>query len=134
MATPKTESKTTKIYSQASNDVVIPKYKDKKEKTGEQSQSKNVIEKAIIIRGGANVAYSASNKEKKETKFAVTEVNAEELEILKAHPGFMRRVSRGFITIGEAPEVLKADKSAQMTEDQLKAKTKAEVKTGKVED
>ena len=134
MATPKTENKTTKIYSQASNDVVIPKYKDKKEKAGEQSQSKNVIEKAIIIRGGANVAYSASNKLQKETKWAITEVNAEELEILKAHPGFMRRVSRGFITIGEAPEALKADKSAQMTETQLKAKTKAEVKTGKVED
>ena len=135
MATPKKEeNQITKIYSQASNDTVIPKYKDKGEKAGQQSQSNNVIEKAIIIRGGANVAFSASNKTQRNTKWAVTEVNAEELEILKDNPGFMRRVSRGFITIGEAPEVLKADKSAQMTEKQLKAKTKAEVKTGPVDE
>lgn len=132
--TAKETSKTTKIYSQASNDVVIPKYQDKGEKGENRSQSNNVIEKAIIIKGGANVAFSASNKTQRNTKWAVTEVNAEELEILKAHKGFMRRVSRGFITIDQAPEELKADKSAQLTKEQLSKKTKAKVETGPVEE
>lgn len=132
--TAKETSKTTKIYSQASNDVVIPQYKDKDEKDEKRSQSNNVIEKAIIIKGGANVAFSASNKTQRNTKWAVTEVNAEELEILKAHKGFMRRVERGFISIDQAPEELKADKSAQLTEKQLEAKTKAKASTGPVEE
>ena len=134
MATTAKETKLTKIYSQASNDVVITKHKDKGEKDGKKSQSNNVIEKAIIIKGGANVAYSASNKLQRNTKWAVTEVTAEELEILKAHKGFMRRVTRGFISIDQEPSELKADKSAQITEKQIKAKTKAEVKTGPVEE
>lgn len=134
MATTAKETKTTKIYSQASNDVVIPKYQDKGEKGEKRSQSNNVIDKAIIIKGGANVAFSASNKTQRNTKWAVTEVNAEELEILKAHKGFMRRVSRGFITIDQVPEELKADKSAQLTEKQLAAKTKAKASTGPVEE
>ena len=119
----------TKIYSQASNDFVLPTY-EKKEKG---TQSPHVIESAIIIKGGANVAFSASNKTARDTKAVITEVSASQLETLKAHKGFMRRVKRGYITIGEAPEALKADKSAQMTEAQIKAKTKAEVKTGKVD-
>jgi hypothetical protein len=121
----------TKIYSQASNDVVIAHYTKKKDT---KEQSNNVIESAIIITGGANVAFSASNKTQRETKWAVTEVSASELETLKAHPGFMRRVKAGFITIGEKPEELKADKSAQMTEAQLKAKSKATPKTGPVDE
>jgi len=133
MATP-AKNKLTKIYSQASNDVVIAKYENKGEKEGNKSQSNNVIEKAIIVKGGANVAYSASNKLQRNTKWAVTEVNAEDLEILKAHKGFMRRVKRGFITIDQEPAELKADKSAQLTKEQMKAKTKAEVKTGPVEE
>ncbi len=134
MATPAKENKLTKIYSQASNDVVIPKYKDKGEKGEKRSQSNNVIEKAIIIKGGANVAYSASNKLQRNTKWAVTEVTAEELEILKAHKGFMRRVKRGFISIDQEPSELKADKSAQLTEKQIAGKTKAKVETGPVEE
>ena len=124
-----TTAKTTKIYSQASNDVVIPTYE---KKADPKIQSSNVIKKAIIIKGGANVAFSASNKNQRSTKWAVTEVTAEELETLRAHKGFMRRVDRGFISIGKEPEELKADKSAQMTEKQIKARTKAEVKTGPV--
>ncbi len=134
MATTAKENKLTKIYSQASNDVVISKYADKGEKDGKKSQSNNVIEKAIIVKGGANVAYSASNKLQRNTKWAVTEVTAEELEILKAHKGFMRRVSRGFISIDQEPSELKEDKSAQLTEKQIESKTKAKVATGPVEE
>jgi hypothetical protein len=121
----------TKIYSQASNDVVIAHYEKKKDP---KEQSSNVIEDVIIIAGGANVAWSASNKHQRNTKFAITEVSALELETLKAHPGFMRRVKAGFITVGEEPEILKADKSAQMTEQQLSKKSKAIPKTGPVDE
>lgn len=120
----------TKIYSQASNDFVLATYEKKDPKV----QSNNVIESAIIIKGGANVAFSASNKQQRNPKWSITEVSAEELATLKGHKGFMRRVTKGFITIGEEPEELKADKSAQMTEKQLKAKSKAEAKTGPVDE
>ena len=121
----------TKIYSQASNDVVIAHYEKKKES---KEQSYNNIDSAIIIAGGANVAFSASNKMQRDTKWAITEVSASQLKTLRDHPGFMRRVSAGFITIGDQPEVEKADKSAQMTEAQLKAKSKAIPKTGPVDE
>ncbi len=120
----------TKIYSQASNDFVLATYEKKDPKV----QSNNVIESAIIIKGGANVAFSASNKTQRHTKWAITEVDEKQLETLKAHKGFMRRVKKGFITIGEEPAELKADKSAQMTEKQLKAKSKATPKTGPVDE
>tara|TARA_R110002126_G_scaffold247956_2_gene390746 strand:- start:567 stop:974 length:408 start_codon:yes stop_codon:yes gene_type:complete len=121
----------TKIYSQASNDVVIAHYE---KKGGAKEQSNNVIESAIIIKGGANVAFSASNKTKRGTKWAITEVSAAELKTLEDHPGFMRRVKAGFITIGEEPEELKSDKSAQMTEAQLETKSKAKASTGPVDE
>jgi len=121
----------TKIYSQASNDVVIPHYEKKKDP---KEQSNNVIESAIIIKGGANVAFSASNKTQRDTKWVITEVSAEELKTLKDHMGFMRRVKAGFITVGEEPEELKTDKSAQMTEKQLQAKSKAKAKTGPIDE
>lgn len=127
---PETTGKKTKIYSQASNDFVLASYKKKDPK----EQSNNVIEDAIIIAGGANVAFSASNKLQREPKWAVTEVDAKQLEKLKAHKGFMRRVIRGYITIDKEPEALKLDKSAQMTEKQLQAKSKAKPKTGPVDD
>lgn len=122
------DSTATKIYSQASNDFVVPTY-EKRENA--KTQAPHVIEKAIIIKGGANVAFSASNKTQRNTDWAVTEVTAKELETLKAHQGFMRRVKRGFITIGEEPTELKADASAQLTEKQMKAKAPAaKAKTG----
>lgn len=113
------DSAVTKIYSQASNDFVVPTYE---KRDNPKTQSPHTIESAIIIKGGANVAFSASNKNQRDTKWAITEVSAEQLETLKAHQGFMRRVKRGFITIGEEPTKLKADASAQMTEKQMKAK------------
>lgn len=123
-----TASKTHKIYSQASNDFVIPKYE---KRDNPKLQAPHDIESAIIIKGGANVAFSASNKHQRNTKWAITEVTGGELELLKAHKGFMRRVTRGFITIDKEPEELKADKSAQMTEKELKAKApNAKAKTG----
>lgn len=116
----------TKIYSMASNDVVIPTYK-KSEGTGT-----NEIESAIIIKGGANVRDNITLQNR---KFVVTEVNAEELKTLQAHPAFKRKVAAGFISVGKEPETLKADKSAQITEKQMKAKApKATVKTGKADE
>ncbi len=117
----------SKIYSQASNDFVIATY-EKRENP--KTQSPHTIESAIIVKGGANVAYSASNKTQRNTDWAVTEVTEKELETLKAHQGFMRRVKRGFITF-EEPTELKPDASAQMTEKQMKAKAPAATaKTG----
>lgn len=131
MTMAKPETAVTKIYSQASNDFVIPTYQKRDAKV----QAPHDIESAIIIAGGANVAFSASNKTQRETKWAITEVTAEQLETLKAHKGFMRRVKNGYITIGEEPTELKADKSAQMTEKQLKAKApNATPKTGPVDE
>ena len=46
----------------------------------------------------------------------------------------MRRVTAGFISIGEEPSALKSDKSAQMTETQLASKSKAKPKTGPVDE
>lgn len=122
----------SKIYSQASNDFVLPTY----EKRDAKVQGPHNIESAIIVKGGANVAFSASNKTQRDTTWAVTEVTAKELETLKSHAGFMRRVNRGFITFEEpAPAELKADKSAQMTEKQMKAKAPAaKAKTGSADD
>lgn len=109
----------TKIHSQASNDTVIPSYV---ELTDKKQSGARLIESVIIIKGGANVAFSASNKFQRNTKWAITEVTEKELETLKAHPGFMRRVKRGFITIGQEPTTLKSDKSAQLTKEQIEAK------------
>lgn len=118
----------TKIYSQASNDVVIPTY----EKHSDAKVSKpNTIKSAIIIKGGANVAFSDTEKTRRNVTFAVTEVTNEELETLKDHPAFIRKVGRGFISIGKPFETTKADKSAQLTEKKMKAKNpKATAKVG----
>ena len=121
----------TKIYSQASNDVVIASHVAKKDGA---MASVRKIEKAIVIKGGANVAFSDDSKSQRHSPWVMTEVTDSELEILKANPSFMRKVSRGFISIGKAPQDLKADKSAQITEKQMKAKApKATPKTGPVE-
>lgn len=118
-----------KIYSMASNDVVIPTYAAKKD--GELSNA-NTIKQAIIVKGGANVADKVSGKT---ASFVTTEVTKEELGILKANPAFMRKVDRGFITIDKEPTVTKKDKSAQLTDKEVKAKApKAKVSTGAVEE
>ena len=130
-ATKAATKKLTKIYSQASNDFVVPTYEKKEDA---KIQSSNVIESAIIIKGGANVAFSAANKTQRNTKWAITEVDADQLATLKDNKGFMRRVKRGFISIDQEPSDLKMDKSAQITEKQMKAKSKAKPKTGPVDE
>lgn len=112
-----------KIYSMASNDVVIPTYQAKK--PGEVSENK--IAKAIVIKGKANVADKETGKT---PAFVMTEVTADELKILEANPAFKRKVKAGFISVGSEPATKKADKSAQMTKDDAKVKNaKATVKT-----
>jgi len=116
-----------KIYSMASNDVVIPTYK----KRDPKSVGANSIDKAIIIKGGANVRDSVTLQNR---KFTMTEVTADELKTLQSNSSFKRKVAAGFISIDKEPETKKADKSAQITVEQMKAKTKSEVKTGKAEE
>ncbi|WVH05507.1 hypothetical protein KKJFFJLC_00009 [Vibrio phage vB_VpaS_PGB] len=114
----------TKIYSMASNDVVITTFKPKK---SEGEVSENKIKDAIVIKGKANVR---DPKTLQTPKYAVTDVTADELKILQANPVFKRKVDRGFISVGKEPETLKKDKSAQMSEDDKKVKnSKATVKT-----
>jgi hypothetical protein len=113
----------TKIHSMASNDCVFPVYKAKQK--GETS-GENRIEKAVIIKGKANVR---DPKTLQTPKHSVTEVTPEELKILQASPAFNRKLKAGFYSIDKVNGELKADKSAQMTENdprvkQSKAKTK----------
>ena len=117
---------TTTIYSMLSNDEVYPVYKT----PGKGVQAANVIEEAVIIKGGANVRDPLTMRDR---DWVETEVTEAQLEILKANDSFMRVVGRGFITIGEEPKLLQADASAQLTEKQVKEKAPAaEVKAGKV--
>ena len=117
----------TKIYSTASNDVVIPTYK----KRDPKSVGANEIQSAIIIKGGANVRDSVTLQNR---KFVETEVTAEELKTLQGNAAFKRKVAAGFLFVDKKPTETKADKSAQITVEQMKAKTKSEVKTGKAEE
>ncbi|QWX10266.1 hypothetical protein PP411_gp67 [Vibrio phage vB_VpP_BT-1011] len=113
----------TKIYSMASNDVVVATYKPKKD--GEVSENK--MAKSIIIKGKANVR---DPKTLQTPKWAVTDVSAEELKVLEANPSFKRKVDAGYIVVGKEPTDFKKDKSAQMTEGDVKVKNaKATAKT-----
>ena len=116
-----------KMYSMAWNDVVIPTYN----KRDPKSVGANSIDKAIIIKGGANVRDSVTLQNR---KFVITEVTEDELKTLKANSSFKRKVAAGFITIDKEPETKKSDKSAQITVEQMKDKTKSEIKTGKAEE
>ncbi len=113
-----------KIYSTASNDCVFPVYKVKQK--GETS-GENRIEKAVIIKGKANVR---DPKTLQTPTYSVTEVTAEELKILQSSPAFNRKLKAGFYSIDKVPGELKADKSAQMTDNDPKVKqSKAKTKT-----
>ena len=116
-----------KIYSLASNDVVITKFK----KRDPKSVGANSIETAIIIKGGANVR----NKHGQTAKHVMTEVSKEDLAILESNSSFKRKVKAGFLFVDNVPGEAKSDKSAQLTAAQMKAKSKgAELKTGKAEE
>lgn len=118
-----------KVYSMLSNDTVIT---ITKKAESNKSVSKAVIEKAIIIKGGANVAIPKTSG--KTERFVASDVTADELKQLQDHPVFKRMVDRGFITLKE-PEQFKADKSAQLSEKEVKAKQpKAKVSTGPVDE
>lgn len=107
----------TKIYNMASNDVVIATYQAKPEKgiSGE-----NKIKSSIILKGKANVRDPKTGQT---PKFSATEVTAEELKVLEANPSFVRKVKAGYISVGKEPVALKADKSAQLTEDSKEVKS-----------
>ncbi len=117
-----------KIYSMLSNDLVVTKTAKSDKK---KAVAKAKIEQAIIIKGGANVADAKQGG--RAAKFVETTVTAAELKILKEHPSFMRRVEKGFITIDQEPTFIKKDKSAQITEKEMKAKTDAAISTGEAE-
>jgi len=116
------------LYYQGSNDLVLPKYAAMGKGTISDSRS---IDQAVILNGGANVAFGGGHKTQRNVKYGITKVTTEEFELIKAIPQFVRRVANGFICIGDAPDKLVVDKSAQMTEKQVKEKTPGvDVKTG----
>lgn len=119
---------TISIYYQGSNDLVIPKYSVMGKGIISDARS---IDKAVIINGGANVAFGGAHKTQRNVKFGITQVTVEEFELIKLSPQFIRRVANGFIHIGDAPDKLVVDKSAQLTEKQVKEKSPGvDVKTG----
>jgi hypothetical protein len=114
------------IFYQASNSLVIPRYAEMRKGTQAEARS---IEKAVIINGGANVAFGGGSLQRN-IKFGTSNLTIEEFELIKVNPQFIRRAANGFITF-ESPSKLKADKSAQLTEKQAKEKTPGvTVKTG----
>ena len=118
----------TKIYSQGSASTTYCSYKPKAE--GQKASARD-IDKVVVINGGANVRDKVTGQT---PKWAVTEVTKEELEALKTNDVFMRKVERGFISIGKEPADLKKDKSAQKTSKDLKAKVPAaKFSTGETE-
>ena len=118
-----------KVYSMLSNDTVITLTKKAEES---KKVSKAIIERAIIIAGGANIAKPKTGG--KTERFSVTDISADDLKKCQEHPVFKRMMDRGFITLSE-PKEFKADKSAQLSEKDVKAKNpNARVSTGAVED
>lgn len=103
------------IFSMLSNDQSFPIYAAKK-KDGKQV-SVNKSKSAILIKGGANVA----SKHTQTSKFVETQVSAEDFKLLEESPVFKRMVARGFLST-EKPAVAKKDKSAPLTEKDVKAK------------
>ena len=115
----------TTIYSTATNDTTFAFYEKKKE--GGKKVSSNKIQKAITINGSLNQEVKS-----KRGKYGETEVNAEDLKLLKEHSQFKKGVDAGFFHEKE-PTNPKKDQSAQMTEQQMKSKTKSKVSTGREE-
>lgn len=90
----------------------------------------------VFIRGGANVM---PRKGDETPAGAVTEVTAEQLEILQANPDFKLHLQNGFIYVSEtkvdaevaAEDMERRDKSAPKTEQDVKAHDPdAKVSTG----
>lgn len=98
-----------------SNDQSFPLYAEKK-KDGKQV-SVNKASSSILIKGGANVA----NKHNQTSKVVETQVSDEDFKLLEASPVFQRLVKRGFLST-KKPEAVKKDKSAPLTEKDIKAK------------
>lgn len=111
----KSNSNLVTIFSMLSNDQSFPIYAAKK-KDGKQV-SVNKSKSAILIKGGANVA----SKHTQTSKFVETQVSAEDFKLLEESPVFKRMVARGFLST-EKPTVAKKDKSAPLTEKDVKAK------------
>lgn len=116
-----------KVYNMGSNDFVLPTYK---KKSKEEISGANIIESAIVIEGGAGVAFSDNERIRRRRDYVETTVTAEELKALETNKAFMRKVDRGFITIGKPPERFKTDKSAQKNA----ADTKQKITTGSIEE
>lgn len=110
-----------KLFSTLSNDLLLPTYQTK---TGVKV-SAHKAESGVLIKGGANVA----NKHGITMKAIETEVSEEDYKIIKESPVFKRMVERGFISTSK-PKEPKKDKSAPLTEKDVKAKNKdIEIKT-----
>jgi hypothetical protein len=113
------------IYSTATCDTAYSIYEDAA-KDGKKAQSRK-INKTVIVKG------ALSNEiPRLKGRYGVTEVSAEDLKLLKDHKQFLAAVKGGFISESE-PKTFKKDKSAQISEEEMKKKTKAEISTGKAE-
>lgn len=84
--------------------------------------------KSILVKGGANVI----NKALVTPKGVVTEVSEDEFKSLEKVPSFKRHQERGYISVenkdpkkpDEAAKGLNKDKSAQLTDKEVKSKKK----------
>ena len=103
-------------------DFVIPTYAKKAE--GETTGGRT-IEKSVIIKGGAGVAFSDAERAKKNQTSVLTVVSGSDYDLIKENPVFKQKLAAGFIKVGSEPTELKTDKSAQITEAQLKRKNKS---------
>ena len=89
------------------------------------------VKKEILIKGGANVT---DKKTLLTPKGAVTEVSAEELELLKTNIGFKNHLEKGCVTFVETSTNYEAEEAAEYRPalDKSAQRTRAEsVKEGK---
>jgi hypothetical protein len=108
------------IYSTLTSSQKIPRYKDG------GSKEIGVIEKFVLIKGGANLAHGNSlngGLGLMTPKGVVTEVSDEDLEFLEANGSFKRWVERGFIRVEKREKSLESMVKTMTQKDQSAPKT-----------
>ena len=96
----------------------------------------NMPVKSVEIKGGADV----TNKNLVIPEGVVTQVSADELEILKANKEFQKHLERGYVkyfniapNVEKVSDKLEKDKSRQLTPDDYTKKGKKKPKTESIE-
>ena len=107
-------AKMTTVYSSLSNDKTFPIYG---KRSGDNAAASRFTS-SVLIKGGANVV----NKRTHEVSgFVATELAKEDYDHIKDNPQFKRLLQRGFLSL-TPPKEPKKDKSAQLTDTDIKAK------------